>query len=431
VRIGVIGAGVVGVATAYFLHRAGHDVTVLERRDGPALETSHANAGHVCPSYATPWAAPGMPAKALAWSLRAWCGGSTPLRWTPRADRRQWRWLRAFVAECDAARYDINKARMGRIARYSRNQMQQVRDALGLEYHAGTSGNLQLFSNEAARAQARRATRVLADAGVPHRMLDRDGCIAIEPALARSTAPLLGGLLLPGDETGDCHAFTTALAAHLSNAGVVFRYRCSVAGLHRTTGGMVVTPTADTALEFDGVVVACATASAPLVRTLGLELPLCAVKGYSVTVPILEPNDAPTHGLMDEARKVAISRFGNCLRAAGTAEIGATDDGADEYRCATTLASLQAWFGHAVDLRQPRYWAGSRPMTPDGAPILGPTPVPGLFLATGGGSNGWTTACGVGRVVADLIGGHTPEIAIDDLTLRRFAGRFHARGAVS
>lgn len=419
-RVLVLGAGVAGVATAYHLHTQGHEVTVVDRQAGPALETSFSNAGHVCPSYATPWAAPGMKGKAARWITRAWfLGADTPLRFTPRLDPHQWKWLVRWLGECEAARFAINKARMGRIARYSHTQLKLLREKLGLDYEQTVQGNLQVFRDQAGIDHARLAAKVLADSGVPHQLMGVEECMTREPGLARDQ--IAGGLMMPADETGNCHLFTTRLADWLQSEGVTFRYGTSVRGLVAERQAITSVATSAEAITADAFVLSCATASIPLARPLGLKLPVLGVKGYAITAPITDSALAPRGGIMDEALKVAIAPMGNQVRAAGTAEIGARDTSVTHKQCATTLRSVATLFGRSVDLSQARIWAGMRPMTPDGAPLLGATPYRNLFLATGGGSNGWTTACGVGRVVADMVSGNTPEIDTTDLGLARFA----------
>ena len=419
-RVAVLGAGVAGIATAYFLRETGHEVTVVDRQPAAALETSYANAGHVCPSYATPWAAPGMRWKALKWSAQAWLGMDTALRFTPRFDAHQWRWLKRFWGECDAPHYAVNKARMGRIGRYSHTQLKALRERLQLDYQQTTTGNLQLFRDQAGLDNAQLAVKVLAQAGVPHQLMSVEECLAFDPALRPSRAQIVGGLLMPADETGNCQLFTTKLAQWLAENGVNFRYETPIQALG-AAGDTVSVTLADGALAADAYVLSCAYASVALARPLGLDLPIYPVKGYAITVPITDDALAPKGGIMDEALKVAITRMGGNLRAAGTAEIGARDTSVTQADCATTIKSVATLFGGGVDLGKAQYWAGMRPMTPDGAPLIGKTPYRNLFLATGGGSNGWTTACGVGRLTADIVSGKTPEIDISDLGLERFA----------
>ena len=419
-RAAVLGAGVAGIATAYHLHQRGHEVTVIERQSGAALETSFSNAGHVGPSYATPWAAPGMKLKAVKWIAASWLlRHDTPIKYTPRLDAQQWAWLWRWLGECNARRYVANKARMGRIARYSHAQMKLIRSQLNLDYEQTTRGNLQVFRDQAGLDHAQLAAKVLQDAGVPHRLMSADQCVVHEPALARDQ--IAGGMLMPADETGNCQLFTASLATWLHQHGVQFLYSTRVDGLRAEGDAVSAVHTSAGTLGFDAVVLACASASVQLARPLGIALPILGVKGYAITAPISDAAHAPRGGIMDEALKVAIAPMGHKLRAAGVAHIGANDTSFSKQQCATTLRSVATLFPRGVDLEQASYWAGLRPMTPDGAPLVGATRYRNLFLATGGGSNGWTTACGVGRITADLVSGAQPEIESADLDARRFA----------
>lgn len=417
----VIGAGIVGVTTAYFLHEQGYTVTVVDRQSEVAAETSIGNAGHVCPSYATPWAAPGMKGKSLKWTVQSWLGMEAALRFTPRLDPHQWRWLGQFLSQCNAERYAVNKARMGRLARYSHTQLKAIRERLNIQYEQTTVGNLQLFRTQEGMDNAGLAARVLAEAGVAYELLDGDGCVAFDPALRDARSQLVGGMLLPQDETGNCPLFARALADWLQAQGVKFMLGTSVQQIESAGGAVSGLRTANGLLQADAYVVACASASVALVKPLGLQLPVYPVKGYAITVPVSDPDAAPKSGVMDEYYKVAITRMGNNIRAAGTAEIGSWDTKVTPRDCATAVKSLQLLFPRGADMGKIEYWAGLRPMTPDGAPLIGATAYNNLYLNAGHGSNGWTTACGSSRLIADQIAGVTTEILSEDLSpLRAF-----------
>jgi len=412
----VIGAGIVGVTTAYYLHEKGYSVTVVERQPEVAAETSVGNAGHVCPSYATPWAAPGMKGKSLKWSLQSWLGMESALRFSPRLDRHQWRWLGQFLSQCNAERYAINKARMGRLARYSHSQLKAIRERLDIQYEQTTGGNLQLFRTQEGLDNAGLAAQVLAEAGVPFQLLDADACVTFDPALRAARSQLVGGMLLPQDETGNCPLFARALADWLQTQGVTFLLGTTVQRIEFAGGAVTGVRTEQALLQADAYVVACASASVALVKPLGLSLPVYPVKGYAITAPVSDPAAAPRSGVMDEYYKVAITRMGNQIRAAGTAEIGSWDTRVRARDCATAIKSLKLLYPEGADMSKLTYWAGLRPMTPDGAPLIGATSYSGLYLNAGHGSNGWTTACGASRLIADKIAGVTTEIASDDLS---------------
>ncbi|CAL8981286.1 D-amino acid dehydrogenase 1 [Rhodoplanes serenus] len=411
----VLGAGVVGTACAHYLHRDGHRVTVLERRSGPALETSFGNAGGVCPGFAGPWAAPGMPLKAMRWLTDRYA----PLALRPTVDPYQWAWLAAFAKNCTAERFARNKARMQRIAHYSKACLVALRRETGLAYDHGEGGVLQLFRTDEELAGGRRAAAVLERFGVAHEVLDADGVLAAEPALARATVRFVGGLNLPGDETGDCHLFTAALAERLRAAGVTFAFDTAITGLRVEGGRLRAVETRQGAYEADAVVVALGVEAPRLLRPLGLALPIYPVKGYSITIDLDDAADGPRSAVMDEHTKVMIARLGRRLRAAGMAEVGGygldvRPDGIEAVR-----RTVRALFpGAAVD-GDVAPWAGLRPMTPDGPPYLGATRIAGLYLNGGHGSNGWTQACGCGRIVADVVAGRTPEIDLDGFGLDR------------
>ena len=415
----VLGAGIVGVTTAYFLHEKGYTVTVVDRQPDIAAETSVGNAGHVCPSYATPWAAPGMKGKSLKWSLQSWLGMESALRFTPRLDTHQWQWLRQFLSQCNAERYAINKARMGRLARYSHTQLKTIRERLDIQYEQTSGGNLQLFRTQEGLDNAGLAAQVLAEAGVAYQLLDAAGCVAFDPALRAASDQLVGGMLLPQDETGNCPLFARALGSWLQTQGVTFRMSTTVQGIE-TAGGTISGIRTDAGvLQADAYVLACASASVALAKPLGLPLPIYPVKGYAITVPVIDADAAPRSGVMDEYYKVAITRMGSHIRAAGTAEIGSWDTRVTARDCATAIKSLASLYPHGADMAKVSYWAGLRPMTPDGAPLIGATRYANLYLNAGHGSNGWTTACGASRLIADIIAGTATEIDSSDLGPQR------------
>lgn len=416
-KVIVLGAGVIGVTTAWYLRRQGFEVELIDRQSGPGQEASFANAGGVCPGFSGPWAAPGMMVKALRWLFEE----QAPLKWRPRLDVNQWRWLWLFARECRLERYRTNKTRMQRIAKYSQCCLRELREETGIHYQQQALGVLQLFSTQQELDMAAQASRVLTEFGVAHRIVDAAGASAIEPALAQAAIPLTGGLHLPGDETGDCALFTQELAQHLQRQGVRFHFGATITRL--TQDGrrqrIVGVETDRGALTADAVVVALGCDAARLVRPLGIRLPIYPVKGYSVTLDIDDSAAAPRSSVMFESRKVMITRLGNRLRVAG---IAAVDDYAtlpDDKSCAFVAATAQALFPNAGNYHNIQPWCGLRPMTPDGPGYVGKTPFAGLFLACGQGSSGWTQAAGVGRLVADAIAGNPAEIDLEGLTLDR------------
>ena len=419
-RVMVLGAGVIGTSCAYYLDKAGHDVVVLDRQSGPALETSFANAGGICPGFAGPWAAPGMPARVARWLF----GHHAPIVLHPRLDPYQWRWLLLFLRNCTPERFARNKARMQRIAHYSKACLKDLRADTGIAFDHGSGGVLQVFRTEEELAAAGNSARVLAEFGVAHRIVDAQEAMAIEPALRAATVKLTGGLHLPDDETGDCHKFTGALAELLSRRGVTFKFNTTVQRLRlegeRVTG--VITNRGP--LDADAYVVALGNEAPRLLRPLGIDLPIYPVKGYSVTLDLEEGMPGPRSSVMDEHSKVMMTRLGTRLRAAGLAEISGYDASIRPSGPATVLHSLREFFPHAARDRGAaaetiNAWAGLRPMTPDGPPYLGATKFSNVFLDLGQGSNGWTQACGCGRVVADIVSGRRPDIDLEGFGVDR------------
>ena len=416
-KVAVLGAGVVGVTSAYYLAKAGHEVTVIDRQPGAALETSHANAGEISPGYASPWAAPGIPMKAVKWLLM----DHPPLILRPKLDPAMIGWLLAMLRNCTPARYALNKARMVRLAEYSRDQLIDLRAETGIRYDERMRGTLQLFRTQHQLDGVAKDIEVLKAGGVPFEVLDRAGCIAAEPGLANARDTLVGGLRLPHDETGDCFMFTTALAKLAGELGVNFQYETAITGLRIEAGRVAGVVTNRGEVKADAYLVALGSYSPALVRPLGLRLPVYPVKGYSITVPIAQPERAPVSTLLDESYKIAITRLGDRIRVGGMAEIsGFTNDLRPERR-RTLEHSLESLFPGAGTPREATFWSGLRPMTPDGTPVIGATAADNLFLNTGHGTLGWTMACGSGQVIADMIGGGAPAIDTRDLSIARYA----------
>lgn len=416
-KIAILGSGVIGVTSAWYLAEAGHEVTVLDRQPGPALETSFANAGEISPGYASPWAAPGIPQKAIRWLMMR----HAPLILRPQIDAEMLGWLFAMLRNCTSARYAINKTRMVRLAEYSRDRLIALRAETGISYDERTQGTLQLFRTQKQLDGMAKDIAVLRAGAVPFELLDRDGCVAAEPGLAAAREKIVGGLRLPGDETGDCFKFTGALVAMAAARGVTFRYGETIRSLIVEGGRVAGIETDHGRVTADRYVLALGSHSAAMLRPLGIKLPVYPVKGYSITVPIVDASRAPESTLMDETYKIAITRLGDRIRVGGMAEISGYNNALPERRRATLVHSLTDLFKGAGDITAASYWSGLRPMTPDGTPVIGATPYDNLFLNTGHGTLGWTMACGSGRLIADLIGGRAPDIEAGDLSIARYA----------
>ena len=415
-KVLILGSGVIGVASAHYLADAGHEVTVIDRQPGPALETSFANAGEVSPGYSSPWAGPGIPLKAVKWLLMRY----GPLVVRPAFDPWMWAWLFKMLRNCTSARYAVNKARMVPIAEYSRDRLRELRATAGIAYDERSQGTLQLFRNDKQLAGIGGDVEVLKQFGVPFEVLDPAGCIAAEPALAKVRGKFVGGLRLPGDETGDCKMFTDKLAAHTAQRGVTFRFGVTIERLVAEAGRISGVKTSEGVLTADAYVVALGSYSSVLARPLGISVPVYPIKGYSITVPITDAGGAPESTIMDETYKVAITRLGDRIRVGGTAEISGYDLRLHAARRATLEHSVGDLFPDGGDLSRASFWCGLRPMTPDGPPIIGGTRLSNLYLNTGHGTLGWTMACGSGRVLADIVSGRKPEIDVGELGISRY-----------
>ncbi len=415
-KVLVLGGGVIGVSSAYYLARAGHEVTVVERQSGAALETSFANAGEISPGYASPWAGPGIPYKAVKWLMMPF----GPLVIRPRVDPAMWAWILRMLRNCTAARYALNKSRMVPIAEYSRDVLRDLRTETGIAYDERARGTLQLFRTQKQLDGIGSDVAVLRSFGVPFEVLDPAGCIAAEPALATVREKFVGGLRLPNDETGDCHMFTQRLAEMAAGLGVRFLYGTRIDGLSVAGGAVDGVATSAGMLSADAYVAALGSYTPLLLRPHGIGLPVYPVKGYSITLPVANDAAAPVSTVMDESYKVAITRLGDRIRVGGTAEISGFDMTLRESRRATLAHSVDDLYPRGGDLSQATFWCGLRPMTPDGPPVIGPSGLGKLHLNTGHGTLGWTMACGSARVLTDLVSGRTPAVDVSGLSIARY-----------
>jgi D-amino-acid dehydrogenase len=414
-RVVVLGAGIIGVTSAWQLAKAGHEVTVIDRQSGPALETSFANAGEVSFGYCSPWAAPGIPKKAIKWLLME----HAPLILRPKIDAAMIGWMIRMLRNCTSARYAENKSRMLRLADYSRLSLAELRNETGISYDERMKGTLQLFRTQAQLDASAKDVKALNADGVPCEVLDPTGCIAQEPALARARDKIVGGLLTPLDETGDCFKFTNALAVKAEEKGVTFRWGETILRVATEAGRVTGVVTDKGTIPADAIVMALGSHSPMLLRDHGIRLPVYPVKGYSLTVPIVDASLAPDSTVMDESYKIAITRLGDRIRVGGMAEISGYNNRLEPARRRTLEHSVSDLFPGG-DLSRATFWSGLRPMTPDGTPVIGATPVKGLYLNTGHGTLGWTMSSGSARVIADMVSGKAPEIDAADLGYARY-----------
>jgi len=409
-KIAVLGSGIIGTSSAWWLQRAGHEVIVLERGTGPAQETSLANGGQISVSYAEPWANPHAPLKLLKWMFR----DDAPLLFRPQFDWRQWAWGLAFLRECLPARLAPNIRAMVRLAEYSRATLQAMRAELGIRYDHLERGILNFYRDPAEFDASQKSAGLMRDFGVDRRIVSVDEIVAIEPALARYRAHIVGGDYTPEDESGDVHVFTSELAQRARQAGVEFRFSTRVTRLvaegGRIAAAELIGPDGRYAsLQADAYVAALGSHTPQLVRPLGVPCPVYPVKGYSATFPVRDPAGAPTVSLTDSRNKVVISRLGERLRLAGTGELSGYSRALSAPRCEALARLARELFPDALDFEGVQYWSGLRPSTPSNVPLIGRTRIPNLYLNTGHSTLGWTMGAGSGRALADIVSGRRPE----------------------
>ena len=418
-KIAIVGAGIIGVTTAWELTADGHEVTVFERRGAAAEESSFANAGVVAPGSVTPWAAPGMPMKVVRYLFSSHAPVRIGLPLSGEELIWMWKWWRA----CKLETYLANRARVQRLAFYSRERLHQLTAELNLEYD-GSAGYLVLLRSEKDSKLVQPGLQVLRDAGVSFQQIDAAQARVIEPALNPDTQ-FLGAIHLPQDEVANCRQFALLLKKEAEAGGARFEFNTTVASLDRLTPSTLMIAGASKPRRFDAVVMCAGLASAALLRPLGLKIPLAAVYGYSISAPVREPLNAPRSALMDERYKIAISRLGNRVRVAGSAEIGGSPDRKRASSIQTLYKVLHDWFPGAAQISNTgasvQEWKGARPMLPDGPPIVSASGLPGLWLNLGHGSSGWALGCGSARAVADLIGARPPEVDLEGLDAGRLS----------
>jgi len=418
-KVLVLGAGVVGTATAYFLARDGHRVTVIDRAPQPGMETSFANGGQISACHAKPWAGVGVPKQAFLWMFKP----DAPLLFKPwRFDPSLWSWGLKFLRNCTSAREHANMNRTLRVALYSRAVLRSLRQLTNIQYDQVTSGILHIYRNARSFDEGRATADKLKQLGLPQDILTPAECVRIEPALAHAAkTDLVGGLISPEDESGDAHKFSLEIAKLARSHGATFDFGVTVKKLEAANGRITRVITDRGVEDCDAVVLAMGSYSPRLAADLNLFLPIYPAKGYSISVEIENPSAAPTISLTDEGAFMVFSRLGNRMRVAGTAELAGWDLSINPVRVEPLKRNAQSLFPDASSYQDLNAWTGLRPATPDSVPILGKTPYENLFLNTGHGTLGWTMACGSAQVIADLIAGRTPEIDLEGLGLERFS----------
>jgi D-amino-acid dehydrogenase len=415
-QVCVLGAGIVGLTSAYYLAKKGYQVTVIDRQPGVALETSFANAGQISPGYSAPWAAPGVPLKAIKWLMQK----HAPFKISAEPEMKKLIWMGQMLANCTEKAYDVNKSRMMALAEYSRDQFIEIRKEIGIQYDGGQGGTTQLFRKDAQVEASEKDIKVLQALNVPHQVLTPADILKVEPGLAPVIDQFKGGLRLLGDETGDCFMFCQELKKHCDDMGVTFKFNTSIDKLVVESGKLRAVKTDQGDLTFDKVLVCMGSYSKELLKAIDISVPIYPVKGYSLTVPITDSQFAPTSTVMDETYKVAVTRLGGRIRAAGTAELNGFNLELPKVRTETITHVVRELFNQGCDLAEAEYWTGLRPNTPDGTPIVGASGIAGLYLNTGHGTLGWTMSCGSAAVIADIMSDDKTAIDSQDLSIKRY-----------
>lgn len=416
-KVCILGSGVIGLTSAYYLAKKGVSVVVLDRQPDVALEASYANAGQISPGYSAPWAAPGIPVKAIKWLFQKYA----PLKISPELEMKKVVWMTKMLSNCTSSAYNTNKSRMMALAEYSRDCFIDLRKEIGIQYDDGQGGTTQLFRSDEQVEGAEKDIKVLKALGVAHQVLTPKDILAVEPGLAPVIDKFKGGLRLTGDETGDCFMFCNTLKKQCEELGVEFKFNTTITNIAIENGKVKGVDTQDGRLDCEQLLVCLGSYTKEMLKAIGVDVPIYPVKGYSLTVPISNESFAPTSTIMDETYKVAVTRLGGRIRAAGTAELTGYNLDLPKARTDTITHVVSDVFPQGADLAKAEYWTGLRPMTPDGTPIIGATNVKGLYLNTGHGTLGWTMSCGSAAVIADIIVGEKTAIDSSDLAVKRYA----------
>lgn len=415
-KVVILGSGVVGLTSAWYLSQAGFEVTVIDRQARSAEETSFANAGQISYGYSSPWAAPGIPAKAIKWLFEE----HAPLKIKPSLSPELIQWASQMLANCQLEKYRVNKSRMLTIANRSRECLAELNKSYDLNYQGRTKGTLQIFRNPAQLKAVEKDIALLEESGTKYQLMDQTQCLVQEPGLANMQGSLVGGLYLPDDETGDCQLFCQQLQQMAERAGVTFLFNTTVEKLNSENNQVVSVETSQGTIHGDSYVIALGSYSKHLLTPLGIDIPVYPVKGYSLTLPVIDQQHAPSSTIMDETYKVAVTRFEQRIRVAGTAELAGFDPALPDKRLSTLNHVVSNLFPQGVDLTQAEYWTGFRPMTPDGTPIIGQTKFSNLYTNTGHGTLGWTMACGSADILTRIIASQGQQ-SFNELSVERYS----------
>jgi D-amino-acid dehydrogenase len=411
VRVLVLGAGVIGTTAAWFLCEAGHEVTVVERRDAAAQETSFANGGQISVSHVEPWANPSAPFKILRWLAQP----DAPLLFRPRLDWHQWRWGMQFLIECLPWRTRRNMLQILALSKYSGAALSELRAATKLSYDDLQRGILQIYTDREGFDDAARAAELVRGFGIAREVKTAQECTALEPALAARRDWIVGGTYTASDETGDARKFTQALAALGAGRGIAFRYGVTVESIATASGAacgvrVVNAENRKEVLAADAYVVCLSSHTPKILGAIGVPALIYPAKGYSATLPIVDPARAPTISITDDAKKIVFTRLGDRLRVAGTAELSGYNLDLNAVRCEALTRRAGEWFGDAIASARAEYWTGLRPATPSNVPLIGKTRYPNVYINAGHGTLGWTMAAGSGKALAEIVSGRRPDV---------------------
>ena len=417
-KVVVLGAGIIGTTSAYFLAKQGHEVTVIDRQDSVSMETSHANAGCLSYGFTSPWASPGLPFSVLKWVLT----GRSPLIINPNMSVETIKFLYRMFKNCNSRSYEINKSRMLRVANYSQKALLEIETDFDLYYEQKKQGSLQLFWDSKEIEKTQKDIAILDKFNINSQLLSAEECVKIEPGLQYVKNKLAGGIQFMDDFTGNCYLFSTEVYKKCVEMGVNFEFNTEIKSLQISNDKIASVSTDSGEIKADCYSVSLGSYSTKILSKIGIEIPIYPVKGYSITLPVLSNEDAPQSTIMDEKNKIAITRLGDRIRVAGMAHLTDFDKNLRTKSLDSLMSGLDLLFPKSYESsKETNFWTGFRPSTPDGTPIIGPTPFNNLFLNTGHGTLGWTMSAGSGKLLANLVSGIDPEISTEGIDMSRYS----------
>ena len=417
-KVVVLGAGIIGTTSAYFLAKQGHEVTVIDRQDSVSMETSHANAGCLSYGFTSPWASPGLPFSVLKWVLT----GRSPLIINPKMSVETIKFLYRMYKNCNSRSYEINKSRMLRVANYSQKALLEIETDFDLYYEQKKQGSLQLFWDSKEIEKTQKDIAILDKFNINSQLLSAEECAKIEPGLQYVKNKLAGGIQFLDDFTGNCYLFSTEVYKKCVEMGVNFEFNTEIKSLQISNDKIASVSTDSGEIKADCYSVSLGSYSTKILSKIGIEIPIYPVKGYSITLPVLSNEDAPQSTIMDEKNKIAITRLGDRIRVAGMAHLTDFDKNLRTKSLDSLMSGLDLLFPKSYESsKETNFWTGFRPSTPDGTPIIGPTPFNNLFLNTGHGTLGWTMSAGSGKLLANLVSGIDPEISTEGIDMSRYS----------